>query len=100
MSVAIALFESEVESVAGGDSFLTTGVETVGRGLTMEGLRTTCSYGNCCRRDDGSLSETILVGFNLDPLDPPVGGDTLDDEMAVDIVGRGWLRDSSGCGGF
>ena len=31
----------------------------------------------------------ILVGLNLDPLDPPVGGDTLDDGVAVDIVGKG-----------
>ena len=78
--------ESEMDSVETGDPFGGMGVEADEDALEAESFRAdgSCGYSASCV--GVNLSETILDGFGLAPLVPVVGGETLDDEVADDMV--------------
>lgn len=78
-------FASELDSVAVGDSLTALGVDA-DEGTLMEGLRATGSCGKASRRDDGSLMVMMFDDLVFDARDPPVGGDTLADDVAADIM--------------
>ena len=84
-SALTAGFASELDSVAAGDSLAALGVDA-DDGALMEDLRVTSSCGKSCRRDDGSLIVMILDILGFEARGPPVGGETLADDVVADIV--------------
>jgi len=84
-SALTAGFASELDSVAVGDSLAALGVDAED-GTLMEGLRVTGSCGKASRRDGGSLMVTTLDILGFDARGPPIGGETLDDDVGADIV--------------
>lgn len=83
-SALTAGFASELDSVVSGDSLAALGVDA-GDGTLVDGLRVTWSCGKASRRADGSLMVTTLdiLGFARGP---PLGGETLADDVGADIV--------------
>ena len=87
-STLTAGFASELDSVAVGDALAALGIEA-DDGTLMEGFRVTCSCGKSTRRDDGSLMVMIFEGLGFDARGAPVGGETLADGVAADIMEGG-----------
>ena len=78
--------DSEIDSVETGDTFGGIGVEAGEDAFETETFRAdgSCGYSASCI--GVNLSVMILDGFDLEPLVPVIGGETLDDEVADDMI--------------
>ena len=78
--------DSGFDSVVDGDSFSGMGVEVEDDALDADDLPADGSCGNTESRVDGIRRATIFEGFSFEAFIPPIGGDTLVDEVDEDIV--------------